>query len=146
MSEAGKELPIYPPVMDYLRKKHQTLKKDYRTEDGKYSEHCGLIAIDIAELLLQGGERPSLKSVRGDEVRESGFVHNRSLVPKIYEGRVSWGGHTICAVGDTIFDPMVGEPMNAEDYRREVFTEPVNLEDQVPEEFMKEFIQRRKPK
>ncbi len=146
MSEAGKELPIYPSVIEYLRKKHHTLKNDYRTEDGKYSEHCGLIAIDIAELLLQGGERPSLKSVRGDEVRESSFIHNRSLVPKIYEGRVSWGGHTVCAVGDTVFDPMVGKPMNAEDYRREVFTETVNFGEVVPEEFIEEFLQRGKPK
>jgi len=91
MSEAGKELPIYPPVMDYLSKKYETLKNDYKTKDGKHSEHCGRIAIDIAELLLQGGERPSLKSVRGDEARESGFIHYKPLVPKVYEGRVSWG-------------------------------------------------------
>lgn len=146
MSEAGKELLIYPLVMDYLSKKHQTLKNDYRTEDGKYSEHCGLISIEIAELLLQEGERPSLNFVRGNEVKESGLIHNRPLLPKIYEGRVSWGVHIVCAVGNTILDPMVGKPMNAEDYRREVFTEQVNLEDAIPEEFMEEFIQRGKAK
>jgi len=34
--------------------------------------------------------------------------------------------------------------MNVEYFTREVFTEPVNLEDQVPEEFMEEFLQRGK--
>lgn len=146
MCEARKDTSIYPPVKDYLDRKHQIFRKDYRTEDGKYAESCSAMAIDIAELLLQDGEKPSLMSIRGDEVKKSCWEYNKPLVPKVYDGRISWGRHVVCALGDTILDPMVGKPMKAEDYRREVFTEPVNIEEAVSAEFIEEFIQRGKLK
>lgn len=136
----GKELPIYSPVTDYLNRKHQILRNDYRTEDGKHAESCTLIACDIAKLFLEGGEKPSLLSVRGELLSDG--INNRSLVPKIYKGRIRWGGHVVCTNGETVFDPMVGKPMNKEEYAREVFDGPAVLEEAVPSEFIEEFLQK----
>lgn len=140
MSETGKELPVYLPISEYLTNKHRILQNDYHTEDGKHSDSCTLIACHIAKLFLENGEKPSLLSVSG-ELLPDGLNH-RTLTPKIYEGRVKWGGHVICANGNIVFDPMVGKPINKKKYIREIFDQSVVLEEAVPSEFIKEFVQR----
>ena len=143
MAEAEKEISVYPPVIEYLKTKHQSLKNNYLTEDNKYAESCGLLACDIARaFFLENGERPSLLSVRGELLPDG--VNKYPLIPKIYGGRISWGGHVVSANGDTVFDPMVGKPMSKEKYAREVFDSPVVLEETVPSEFIEEFLKEGK--
>jgi hypothetical protein len=142
MSESSKYLSIFPPVIDHLNKKHEILRNDYIGEDGVHSESCTIVGCDIAGLLLRNGDKPYLIAVRGEETTETGWIHNKPIIPKIYNGRVVWGGHIVCAVGDIVLDPMVGKPMTTEEYKREVFTEPVNLETQVSSESIREFLER----
>ncbi len=138
MSET-KKLPVYPPISEYLTNKHRALKNDYRTEDGKYLNSCTLIACDIAKLFLENGGKPSLINVSGEPLPNG--VNRRTLIPKIYKGRVEWGGHVVCANGDVVFDPMVGKPISKEGYAREVFTSPAILEEVVSPDFIAEFVQ-----
>ena len=96
-------------ILEYLRRKHQTLRNDYHTPDGIYYESCTELACDVAKLSLKEGIKPSLLSVRGETLPDG--VNTKTLVPKLFEGRVTWGGHVVCAKGDIILDPMVGNPM-----------------------------------
>lgn len=97
----------------------------------------------MADILIQCGEKPSVFAVRGDEVKESGMIQNKALVPKIYQGRVSWGGHVVCAVGDFNYDPMVGEVMDKESYKNEVFTVPIDLTEAFSSQTLKEMLSRK---
>jgi len=128
-------------VLDYLRNKHATIMNDYRTPDGHYSEHCGLIAIDIAKLLLASGRQPYIAKV-SEDVREGGIIRSKTLSPTIYEGRVTWGAHQVCCCDGQAFDPMIDGPVAVEDYTRTVFGEDVEMEVLIPHEQIEEFINR----
>ena len=69
-------------VLDYLCNKHSTIANDYRAPDGRYSEHCGLIAIDIAKLLLAAGRQPYIAKV-SEDVREGSVIRSKTLTPTI---------------------------------------------------------------
>lgn len=121
----SEQLIIVPKtVTEYLYNKHETIVNDYKTPDGKYSEHCGLIALEIADLLIADGHTPSILEVK-ENFNENGFIHSKSLLPKIYEGRVSWGAHQICSCDGLIFDPILDRPIKTENYTKEVFGEDI---------------------
>jgi hypothetical protein len=133
MSESDKELMFYPSVIDYLERKHKIISEKYITEDGVHSESCYAIATEIAELLKKHGEKPYIMSARGNWEETQGVRYRRSVTPKIYSGtKVSWGCHLFCANGNIVFDPIVGKPMEIEEYRTTVFIEPVNIDIYAP--------------
>ncbi len=132
----------YPSVMDYLREKYLTLRNNYKTPDGRYSESCGLIACDIAKLFLDEGEKTSLFNVKGETLIDG--VNRKAIAPRIYEGNVEWGGHKVCVRENIVYDPMVGKPMKIEEYASEIFYEPVILEETVSPELIEEFLNRGK--
>ncbi len=122
-SAESREVP--KTVLDYLRKKHSTIVNDYRASDGRYSEHCGLIAIDIAKLFLDAGRRPYIAKV-AEDVNEGGCIQSKSLEPTMYEGRISWGAHQVCVCDGQVFDPMLGEPVAIESYTQ--WRVPISLD------------------
>jgi hypothetical protein len=123
------------PITDYLHSKHAELLKEHH-RSGKYAEgrdiECEIIACDVAQLSLQLGEHPRLVA----------FANNGNpILPRIFDGKVSWAGHTACAIGDTVLDPIVGEPISLETYKEQIFTEPVNSAEYISQEHVDGFIQ-----
>jgi hypothetical protein len=95
-----KEVP--KSVSAYLKKLHETIINDYHAPDGKYSESCGLIALDVAKLFLQSGKRPYIMKV-SEDVREGSIVRTKRLSPQAYGGRVHWGAHQVCCCDDMAY-------------------------------------------
>jgi hypothetical protein len=126
------------PVLEYLREKHRTLKDDYRTADGK-NEICGLVASDVAEILLKEGKNPSIIMVEGKLLQDS-FVNTEPLRPVQYKGRVSWGGHVVCICEGLVYDPMMGRPLPIESYGYEAFGTDVRMKTLISEDKIEDFI------
>lgn len=125
---------------DYLQKTQQKLSNGYRWEDSGAIASCSGIAKEVAEILLP--EQPSLLHVRGGT-----GPYAESLIPKCYEGiddgfggRVGWGNHIVCAVEKTVFDPIVGKPVDLETYATTVFEGPVTINEHVPSEAIADYL------
>lgn len=126
-------------VIDYLQQKHQSIVNDYHTVDGKYSEQCGLIALEIADSLIKDGREPCIMEV-SEYVIKNGSIHSKKLSPKIYGGRVSWRAHQVCFCDGLAFDPILDEPISTQDYTKEIFGENIKTEILLPTDKIKEFI------
>lgn len=128
-------------VEEYLRKKHSTLINNYRTPDGKYSESCLLIAIDIAKLLIEAGRNPYIMIVQ-QNVRERGYITLKELVPRLYRGRVTWFTHLVCCCDGYVYDPILRIPLGIEinDYCKIVFGKDIDMKIKIPCHEMKDFI------
>lgn len=135
----SREIP--KTVLDYIRDKHSTIKNDYKTPDGRYSEHCGLIAIDIAKLLIAAGRQPYIAKI-SEDVREGELIHSKTLKPTIYEGRVTWGAHQVCCCDGQVFDPILDMPIAIAEYAKEVFGEDIKMSVLIPHEQIEEFINK----
>lgn len=130
----------FPKAVNFLKEKAPILANQYRDPNGQL-EHCGLLAIDVAKLILEEGGHPTLLSVRGRVVDSVG--NRKTLVPKQYKGAITWGGHTVCENKGLIYDPMVGYPVITETYLNEIFTEPVTIRTSVASDKIQEFIDRK---
>jgi len=129
-------------VSKYLSEKHATLANDYRTPDGKYSESCTLIAADVAKLLLAGGKKPHIVSVRGTPVSNSSFIATEPLFPVQYSGRVRWGGHVVCVYDGLVYDPMVGRTVPLDQYGKEAFGADVTMKTIIAQDAVEQFVSR----
>jgi hypothetical protein len=129
----------FPKAESFLATKARTLSHDYRNEHGQL-EHCGLLAMDVARLILQEGGHPSMYSIRGSVIDSVG--NRKSLTPKQYNGSIIWGGHTVCENQGLIYDPMVGRPVPLSQYLEETFTEPVTGEVSIPSNKIEDFVRR----
>jgi len=129
-------------VLDYLTEKNKTLKNDYTTPDGKYAESCTLIAIDIAKILLSEGKKPEIIFVTGKRIDNPHIIASESLRPTQYSGKISWGGHVVCACEGMIYDPMIGEPVQTEDYAHKAFGGDIEMKTTVTQDEIEEFIKK----
>lgn len=111
----------------YMAKMHETLKRDYCTPDGKYSESCSLIAFVLTELLIKEGRSPELFVIR-EGVKDDYFIHNKTLLPVQYNGRIKWNAHVICCADGLAYDPIMEKPIPLKDYCKTVFGEEVKME------------------
>jgi hypothetical protein len=141
ISNSESSIKISKKVTDYISKKHQTIVNDYKTPDGRYSEHCGLVALEVANLLIKDGYEPYIMKI-GAIVKENGFVCSKKLTPKIYEGRVSWGAHQVCSCGGLAFDPILDKPVSMKNYTKEVFGENIKTEILFSTKEIKEIINK----
>ncbi len=122
------ETPTFAPeILEYLQQRHLSLNNDYRMPppQSNFSESCHYVYNEIANLCRKYGYEPKLFRVRGKKL--AGEVNTKSLIPKRYQGRVVWGGHLVCVVGNTVLDPLVGIPLSMEEYAETVFENPVDL-------------------
>jgi hypothetical protein len=142
MSEEIRREQIFTNVEEYMRNKHSTLINDYKTPEGNYVENCTLIAVDIAKMLLDSGERPELVRVQGPQITQGGWVGNEPVIPKIYEGRVRWGAHVICVSNNIVYDPMIGEPKPLAEYINNTFIGPVETKTTVSKDEIETFVSR----
>lgn len=126
-------------VSDYLNTKHTTIINNYRTPDGKYPEHCCMIAIKIAKLFLEAKREPYIMYV--SEVRRSRyFEYSLSLEPVIFKGKIFWGQHVVCACDGQVFDPILKAQINQEDYCEAVFGVDIPIRLMVAPENVLNFI------
>lgn len=126
-------------VNQYLEELGQRLlDNDYKDENGS-KEACGAIANDVARLLLRNGVEPRIDELRPIPSSSDRFSHPE-LFPLPFQGRVGWAWHTICVVGDIVFDPVAKRPLPFDQYREELFGVPVAREVSWPTEELKEFI------
>lgn len=95
----------FPKAESFLASKALVLTNEYRDEN-RQLEHCGLLAIDIARLILEEGGHPTLYNIYGQIVDSVG--NRKALTPKQYHGKITWGGHTICENQGLVYDPMIG--------------------------------------
>ncbi len=109
-------------AIEYLENKHKTIINDYCTPDGKYAESCSLIAIDIANLLLnEGKEHPQIFIIRGWPIFENGLKGRKTLEPILFNGRVKFGAHQFCICDGIVYGPLLKEPIGIKKYPNEVF-------------------------
>jgi hypothetical protein len=123
MRAESRENEIPEAVLDYLKNNHEVIINGYRNEDGS-NAHCGQIAADIAALLLRSGMHPHIEEVCD---REDNHMNRRALVPEIYNGKITWGGHQVCCCQGLAFDPLLGQPIAIEDYTEAVFGKDIEL-------------------
>lgn len=116
-------------TLEYLAKKHSTLRNDYSTPNGKYSESCECIAVEVAKRLLNEGKKPYIAKV------------SKELTPLLYEGRIKWYTHLFCCCNGLAYDPILKEPVPLKDYCRLVFGENIEITVKVPSEKIKEYIE-----
>lgn len=118
-STIAPESPVSPSAVEYLEKKFHELDDDYK------GAHCALIAKQVADLIKTEGGKPKFLSIFG---RRLDSINTGTMKPKRYQGRVAWGGHTVCESGGYIYDPLVGKPLPREEYLATVFMEPVTAD------------------
>lgn len=132
-------------ISRYLAQKHETLKNDYKTPDGKFMESCGLLALDAAKALIDDGKMPYTVAFLGKETPNPYVRTNAWLVPQQFGGRVSWGAHVVCVCDGFVYDPMVGVPISLETYAQDVFgTKEVKMEILDTEEETARLVERRR--
>jgi hypothetical protein len=78
-----------------------------------YPDDCVVHACHLAEQLLRAGQRPWIGSIRDVSIVRGDAWH-QPLVPLRFSGRdqvPTWNVHYLCCLGDTAYDPLVGEPI-----------------------------------
>lgn len=136
-NDESTELPA--SVLEYLQTKHSTVIIEYRTPDGRFSEHCGMIALEIAKILITAGRKPHIALV-SEDVHEGGFVKTKDLVPKAFGNKVTWGAHWVCVCDGYALDPILGVPVLIEHYTQSVFGESIKTVNLLTYEKILEFI------
>jgi hypothetical protein len=128
-------------ALEYIANKQRTLINNYRTPDNQYAESCCLIALDIAERLLEEGKTPHIILIRGKVIDSIG--NRQSIIPKPYDGRVTWGAHQVCCVNGIAYDPMISkEPISIKNYANMAFFGDVDIEIVIGRDKIREFINR----
>jgi hypothetical protein len=113
--------PLFESMNGYLR-------EDYRDESELgYSSSCTLVAIELAKKLAEEGRNPQIFTITGAVTDSVG--NTKALVPKVYEGRITWGAHVVCVADGVVYDPMLSTPLPVEEYLTEAFNQPVVMRD-----------------
>ena len=122
-----------PKTSKFLATEHERLKEKYT--------HCGLIADNVARLLLEDGLTPQIEIVY-EEVRDgNGNTVVKSFLPEIYRGKMDpWHGHTVCCTESHVFDPIIGRPVLKPEYSRLAFGENIKMKPSVPPEKIKKHL------
>jgi hypothetical protein len=108
------------PLLAYLNEKRRLLAINYEA-------NCLAIARDIAGLLSDGGSQPVIMCLHKEEPTPKGRFHY-PLIPKKYNGRVSWTKHYVCCCDGIVYDPMLEGPVRVEQYSMAVFGEEFPME------------------
>lgn len=94
-------------LKEYMKRMQILLKNSYK-------ESCTLIAFDIAFLLLGENKKPTIIHLRHSQ--------GEVLVPVFYNGKVKWGGHSVCFCDGLVYDPMAAsKPIPLELYLNKTF-------------------------
>lgn len=106
-------------VLSYMEQKRETLLNDYKIPGREVPESCFNIAIQIAQLL---------RSIPETDVRILEFAQERyatNITPVMFDGRVRWSRHMVCASGGKVFDPLHEKPVSLRSYGEKTFGEKI---------------------
>lgn len=86
---------------------------------------CYGIARELFRAARLGGEQARVANIQGPHEDDRTAL----IVPKIYEGRVTWTTHFACWLPNDIigmvYDPILEQPVDTRTYLEETFTTPV---------------------
>jgi hypothetical protein len=105
-----------------------------------YPEDCVAHACRLAEQLLRAGECPWIGSIR-DVSLVRGDQFHQPLNPVRFSGRdhvPTWNVHYVCCLGDTAYDPLVGEPIAIDAFAMHVFGRELTIREAVSAEKVRE--------
>jgi len=105
--------------VDYLTRMHNAIKKDPLT----YNNSCGLIAAELADRLLHEGLSPYIMTV--SQKNESDY--QRTIKPLLYGGTIEWNRHQVCCCNKKTYDPLLGHPVDLDDYCVQTFGEDIEM-------------------
>jgi len=113
-------------ALEYMANLHPSLANDYKTPNGAYKESCSGIAINLAKRLLDEGKIPYIAEIHGKFIDDA---NRKPIVPKQYNGRISWGAHQICCVDNLVYDPMISpKPITLDEYFQVAFEDEIEME------------------
>lgn len=118
--QVSSEAP-FESLEQYMKDKHIALSRDYITDSGG-AESCTVVTFDVALLLTKEGKHPTIGQITGVPVDSDFVIRNEALVPRQYNGNVTWGGHTVCVCDGQVYDPMVSSiPVPESEYTTRSF-------------------------
>lgn len=116
----------------YFAEKHLQLADHYQGD-------CLAIAREIARLLLGEGKDPFIGLLVKKEMRgENKFYH--PLIPKKYQGRVTWTKHYVCCYDGKVYDPIFEEPLEIGGYSQRVFGLDISVQTFIPKEIIDRYV------
>lgn len=101
-----------------MESSQQYMVKKYVQLDNGYNESCNYIAKEVAKRLFVEGKKPYIVEVTSDSF---------NLEVKRYRGRIAFLNHFICCVDGKAYDPILGWPVNIEDYCKEIFGKDLKM-------------------
>ena len=133
-------------VLKFLSSMHEELKTDFEYgQRNKYDGeritrdplryNCTNLAKEVTRLFISDGKRPKIIRI-GRQDSEGHFLDR--LFPKIYEGHEGWRYHDVCILDSRVYDPMVGVPLELDDYFEKYFGQKFEIHEH---RFLKEKIQ-----
>ena len=102
-------------IVDWMHIKNHFLMNDYKCEDWIHSDHCWLIAIEVAKMLIDKSKLPEIYMLSEDEII-NWYIHTKTLSPLPFNGRVTWWAHQVCVCDWLAFDPIFPYPTPMYDY------------------------------
>lgn len=129
-------------ALEYLGRTHQELKQHYDVSPVGF---CQYYAGGLATRLLNEGREPFIMIIQ-EMIRLGEFTkETKHLFPRLYGGKVIFGGHLVCCDGKEALDPLVGKPVNLDDYTNITFIEKVPMKIHTPTEQISDFIKYNYP-
>lgn len=97
--------------------------------DEAYLEDCVAHTCRIAELLRAEGRAPWIGRLR-HRTSDGDRVMHWPLIPTRYSGRrgPAWTTHYVACAGRLVYDPILGEPVDADAYAPAVFGKQLEIE------------------
>lgn len=110
-----------PEVWERL---HTQLEDGYLDTTHQNLAHCRDIAEEIGHALLADGGDPRIMLV--GSCKWDG-QNPEFLVPKPYEGKITWLTHYVCVQDGVVYDPMLAHPEPIDTYPSKAFGKEVKL-------------------
>lgn len=125
-------------VESCMKELNEQMKNDYKNAEGYYFS-CSEIASNLKSILKSDGRDPKIFIFRGLPVENSVWL-SKPLVPRAYEGRIEWNEHYVCISDGLAYDPILGKPVPARDYCREMFGEDAVIFPEISNEEIRELL------
>jgi len=109
------ELLQMQDIIDWMQIKNSFLINDYKCEDWVHSDHCWLIATEVAIMLINKFKLPEIYILSEDEIWKW-FICTKTLFPLPFNGRVTWWAHQVCVCDWFAFDPIFPYPIPMSEY------------------------------
>lgn len=133
-----------PKTMALFHRIHESVRGSYR------DAHCGVIATKLAKCMIGEKQKPRVMLVYEEleEPTESVSIKGKNsffsprttkvtaFVPLLYAGKMEpWHAHSVCCLGDLVYDPILEAPVPLKDYTKLVFGKYIAMKVQMtPEE------------